>query len=375
MMDTNYKNDRRGSGLKMSGILIVSLLLAAACGSDDNAGGSRASQADVENAGGSISVAGWQFYQTDHQASGSVEADWSYLNTDPDILIQARGGTANILNSSSASMSALGTLDVLQPIDTTLLSNYQSIPESLRDDPTWQNANGDIVAVPFAVSVNVTAFDTSVVSEPTALDDLLTAEYAGGIGLFDTPDIIAQIAVAQGVEDTTKITQAEFDRAMQFLVELRPNVTAFFGFGEDVQLFNRGDIVLSLSSFGSILTEAIEQNPAIEWNLLAETTFIDAWSVLDLESDAEALNWIDRTISAEGQTAIVDESGAYPVAPDAIEALTAFGDPVSSKLGGLSLDEILEQAPIARGFAAEAEGDVVTIDEATRAWNDYKASF
>jgi len=272
-------------------------------------------------------------------------------------------------------MSALGTLDVLQPIDTTLLSNYQSIPESLRDDPTWQNANGDIVAVPFAVSVNVTAFDTSVVSEPTALDDLLTAEYAGGIGLFDTPDIIAQIAVAQGVEDTTKITQAEFDRAMQFLVELRPNVTAFFGFGEDVQLFNRGDIVLSLSSFGSILTEAIEQNPAIEWNLLAETTFIDAWSVLDLESDAEALNWIDRTISAEGQTAIVDESGAYPVAPDAIEALTAFGDPVSSKLGGLSLDEILEQAPIARGFAAEAEGDVVTIDEATRAWNDYKASF
>ena len=174
-----------------------------------------------------------------------------------------------MLSSSSSTMQPLEALGALRPIDTSALANYESIPSSLRDDPVWQNSDGETVGIPYAASVAVTAYDTSQVSEPETLDDLLDPEYENAMGVFDAPDVIAQIATAQGVEDTTKITQEEFDRAMDFLEQMRPNVKAFFQFGEDVQLFNRGDINLSISSFGSVLSRAVERNPAIEWNLVA----------------------------------------------------------------------------------------------------------
>jgi len=376
------KGTMRGFGpLRLLAAVIAAFGLAtvvAACGSDDSDGEQTTSgiaAADVESASGTIDVAGWQFYETKDQDAGSVEADWDYYSTDPDILIKAKAGDADVLSSSSSTMDALEALQALQPIDTSLLSNYESIPASLRDDETWKNADGQVVGVPYAASVAVTAYDTSQVPEPETLEDFLDPVYEDGIGLFDAPDTLAQIAVAQGVEDTTKITQEEFDEALAFLEEMRPNVKAFFGFGEDVQLFNRGDIVLSISSFGSVLSKAVEKNPAIEWNLLAEATYIDAWSILDGGDEAKALNWIDRTLTTKGQEAIVDASGSYPAVPDAIPALTAFGDPVSTQLGELSFDEILAEAPPARGFAPEGDGDVVTIDEATRAWNDYKSGF
>ena len=379
----SYSTDRSSARFKQVALALALAfglaLLVSACGSDDSSDGggstSEASKADVEAAAGTIEVAGWQFYETKDQNGGAVEAKWNYLNTDPDILTQAKAGEADVLGSSSASMSALNALEALRPINTSALQNYEAIPASLRDDPTWKNADGDVIAVPYAVSVNVTAYDTSQVPEPTALEDLLDPVYEDGIGVFDTPDIIAQVALAQGVEDTTKMTEEEFDTALAFLEEMKPNVKAFFGFGEDVQLFNRGEISLSISSFGSILSRAVANNPAIEWNLVAEATFIDSWSILGQGDEAKALNWIDRNLTVAGQEEIVEASGAYPVVPAAIPALEAAGDPVSTQLGELSLDEILEQAPVARGFAAEADGDVVTIDQATKAWNDYKGSF
>ncbi len=64
-----------------------------ACGSDGDSGSDSAvsvSEADIEAATGTIDVAGWQFYETNHQDAGSVESQWTYYNTDPDILIQGK---------------------------------------------------------------------------------------------------------------------------------------------------------------------------------------------------------------------------------------------------------------------------------------------
>jgi spermidine/putrescine-binding protein len=66
----------------------------------------------------------------------------------------------------------------------------------------------------------------------------------------------------QGVKDTSKMTQAELDRAMAFLDKLRPNVKTFFKVGEDAQLFNSGSVAVSMGSFGTIIGKAIENNPA-----------------------------------------------------------------------------------------------------------------
>ena len=91
----------------------------------------------------------WQFYENeDVQDAGSVDSKWSYIATDNDIITSARAGDADLLTSSGPQMATLLALDTLAPIDTDLLSNYESITPALRDDPIWKNSEGQVVAVP-----------------------------------------------------------------------------------------------------------------------------------------------------------------------------------------------------------------------------------
>lgn len=363
-------------------LAVVALSLgAAACGGDDDDSSSDSAStltaADVQNASGSIDVVGWQFYEDEAaQDAGAVKSEWSYIATDNDIITGARSADADVLNSSGPQMPPLNALGTLAPIDTGLLSNYEAITSKLRDDSLWQNDDGQVVAVPMGVAPIFLAYNSAEVPEPKTVEDLLDPAYKSSIALFDAPEIIGKIALSQGVEDTTKMTQDELDEAMSFLEQLKPNVKTFNQIGEDAQLFARGDIKVSFSSFGAGLGAIVEENPDIKFNFTGQTTFIDAWSILGDPNNAAALNWIDQTLSKEGQEAIVNVSGDYPVNSAALPALEAIGDPVSKTLSGMTLDEILDAAPPSQGFAAESgDDDVVTLDEATRAWNEYKASF
>lgn len=366
---------RLRSGLLVVGVLGLSLGVAACGGNGDETTDTASSVTakEVQNASGELTVLGWQFYEDEKAQDDAVTTDWTYVNTEAEFLNKLPSGSFDISTPASPQMSALEALGVLQPFDTSLLANYGKIDPILRDNPVFKNDGGEVVAVPFTVLASFLAFDSSQVAEPASLDDLLSDEFSCGIAMFDAPETIAQIAREQGVEDTTEMTQEQLDEAMAYLEELRPNVKAFFGFGEDTQLYNRGDICASYGSFGTTLSQAVENNPAIEWNFVGQNSFIDAWSYTNPDVAAEALHWIDRTLSTKGQEALVNAGGGYPVNPDALPALTAFGDPVSESLAGLSLEQLLEEAPPAQGFAIE--GDSVTLDEATRAWNDYKASF
>ncbi len=360
--------------------LVVIAIGIAACGSSDSSTSNAASTLtpeDVKSASGSIDVAGWQFYENeDVQDAGSVDSKWSYIATDNDIITSARAGDADLLTSSGPQMATLLALDTLAPIDTDLLSNYESITPALRDDPIWKNSEGQVVAVPFGVAPIFTAYDSADVPEPKTVDDLLDPVYEDSIAIFDAPETIAKIALSQGVEDTATMTQEEMDAALAFLDEMRPNIKTFFQFGEDAQLFNRGDIDVSFASFGASLGKIVEQNPEIKFNFTGQTTFVDSWSLLNDSNNAPAMNWIDQTLSPAGQEGIVAASGDYPVNPAALPALKKMGDPVSRTLAGMTLDEILEAAPLSQGFVAKSsDPDVVTFDEATRAWNDFKASF
>lgn len=367
--------------LSFSILLVVLAVLVAACGGGGGDGGDSTtsgslSAEEVESASGTIKVAGWQFYEIPKvQDSGSVKSDWAYLNTDNDILTKGRSGEFDVITSSAEAMPALKTLGAVVPIDTSLMPNYDKIDKVLREDDAWKDEDGQIVAVPFSIGPSLTVFDTSKVKEPTQLDDLLKPEFRDGIALYDAPATIAGVATAQGVTDTRKMTHEQLEEAMNFLDELRPNVKTFFQFGEEVPLFNRGDIIAAMGSYGTIVSPALEANPAIKFNFLAEVTLANAFSITNESNLPASLNWINNAISVPAEKALVSAAGDYPAEQAAVSAVGTGGDPVGEAFRGLSLDEIVEQAPIYRGFLPETEGDEVTIDEITRAWDEYKASF
>lgn len=371
----------RALGLALATALLLALCLSACGGSGSSSSSSSSAEAstltaaEVENASGGIKVSGWQYYQVPAvQDAAGVSSQWTYYSTGPDIITKAKSGEFDVVDSETSAQPALKALGILSPIDTSLLSNYDSIEANLRESETWKQ-DGEVVGVPFSVTPSMTSFDSSKVKEPTTLDDLLKPEFKDGIGVYDDPAVIGGIAMAQGVEDTTKMTHEQLEEAMSFLEEMAPNVKTFYQFGEEVPLYARGDILASIGSFGSVLAKEIEANPAVKFNFLAEITYVNGWVVPEGANMPAALKWINDTLTPAGQKAIVENAGDYPAVPAARKYLEALGDPVSVALSEFTLPEIVEQAPELNGYAAEAEGDVVTIDEVTRAWNEYKASF
>lgn len=371
--------------LRIAMVLATTALVAVsvgACGGGDSDGSSsETSQSsmtakDVEGASGGIKVVGWQFYESPKaQDEDGVESEWSYVSGPSDLYVAAREGDADVISAGTDSMPGLIALDALASIDTGLISSYESLTPELRDSPAWRNGDDQVVAIPFAAVPTLTVYDSGQVPEPKTLDALLDPAYEQSIGIYDDPITIAQIAAAQGVEDTSEMTQEDLDRAMEMLEQMKPNIKTFFDFGEDTQLFNRGDIKVSIGSFGTSIIPAFETNPDLEFNFVGEATFVDAWSIVGDPDNAPAIKWIDGTLDKDGQDAIVEASGSIPANPAAMPAFEAFDDPVTQELAKIGLDGVLREAPIMRGYATESDGDIVTIDEATAAWNDFRASF
>lgn len=359
------------------GVLAIGLATAAlGCGSDE--GGSSVpavsvSSEEVENATGEIGVLGWAYLETEEQSAGNVQAKWSYPSTGPSLITKARTGSFDVVVSESAALPALSALGTFTSIDTSLVEGYDEIIPELREEFT--TSEGDVIGVPFTLGPWVTAYDSSKVSEPKELEDLLDPAYRDSIALQDDALLVGQIAMEQGVEDTSEMTQEDLDRAMAFLEELRPNVRSFFQIGEDTQLFNSGSITVSMASIGSTLAGAIENNPAIKFNFVAAGTFVDAWSITQDADAAAAISYINQSLTVPGQTVIAESSLNYPAIPEALPALQKSDDPFAQVLSDMTLPELLEEAPILDGYSPEGEGDVVSIDEVIRAWDEYKASF
>jgi spermidine/putrescine-binding protein len=362
----------------LAAAMVAASLLLAACGGSSSSSSltsSALTKAEVEDASGNISVVGWQFLDEPKvQDAGNVKSTWTYLGTEKDIYTKARSGQYDVLNATAATIEGLKRLNVLHPINVSLLSDYDELTPVVRDDAAWTD-NGHVVAVPFAVSPSFTAWNSKQVPEPQTLEDLLKPVYKSSIGLVGDPSVIEQIATAQGVKNTAEMTEAQLNRVMAYLEKLKPNVKTFYQFGEEAQLFARGEVKVLLQGSGSYLSKVIETVPSVKFNFLAENSYVEAWTLNSGQQEAASLNWINRTLSQSGQEAIVKASEAYPVNTKALGALVKVGTPVAIATAKLSLPEILKNCPPARGFSPESHGNVVGIEKVTRAWDDYQSSF
>ncbi len=369
-------------GLKLGRIVIalvagLSVALIAGCGGgsgDDAANTPAVTASQVKESSGEINVSAYSFYEVPKtQNVDGVTAKWAYYNDNEDMLTKIRSGNFDVAQTDSSMVAAVEALNPL-PIQTDLIPNYENISPVFREDEAFKNGAGQVIAVPFASTPELLAWDGDRVSEPSTIDDLLGDEFSAGIGLWDSPDIIQTIAMQQGVKDTRKMTQADLDRVMDYLEKLRPNVKSFYAFGGDARLYMNGSIVASFGSYGTVLSKIIEQKPSVEFRPLAQ--WINAWVMPQGSDVAPALKWINNTLSDESQKALVEASGDFPSVPAGLDVMSKSKDPVMRHFAGLSYEDLQEAAPALRGNLPESDDpDVVTTEELIRAWNSYKGSF
>lgn len=347
--------------------------LLSACGGDSgtttSSGGSGLTVQDVEAAKGTITVYGWSSENAPLQNDGPVKAKWTDIAGDAaQIPIKIKPeGSFDVFTSNAGQMEQYFATGRLAPIDTALLSNYEGINATLRDDPVWKGPDGAVYAVPIILGPALIAWDSNKVGEPGQLEDLLKPEYTGGIGIYDDYQMINTVAQGLGLPQPPELTASDFDQVKEFLEKLRPQVKTFYTFGGEAQLFGRGDITVAYSTFASLIVGEQESNPAIKTNTVSSVSYADAFSVLKGSNEAASIAWINQAIAPAAMKNLAEVGKA----PTTLQSANA----VLPKQLQKPLSQLVEESPIVGPYPLEASGDKVTVEEATAYWTEYKASF
>lgn len=355
-------------GVLLGGGALGSLL--SACGDSGSSGGGAAISAEeVESARGTIKAYGWGSEHVPKQDAGPVKVRWTEIGGDAaQIPTRIRPeGSFDVFTSNAGQMNQYFATGRLVPIDVSLLENYESIDPGLRDDPSWKGEDGEIYAVPIVLGTALMGWNSRKVPEPKELRDLLRPEYEGMVGLYDDYQMINTVAQGLGLPQPPQLTRSDLEQVKGFLEELRPQVKTFYPFGGEAQLFGRGDIGVAYATFASLILGEQESDPAIKINYVSSVTYADALSVLGGEKEAESLAWIDQALALPA----MKELAEYGQAPTTVEAANVDLSPTIAP----PFSKLLEASPILGSYPLEASGEQVTIEEATSAWNEYKASF
>lgn len=358
-----------GGALVGSGALATFL---AGCSAKDSGSAktSKVTAADVRAAKGQVDVLTFAFYQPKELNAGAVKAHYSTVSSADEILakIRSRSTPLGVVNTGSNLMRQIYATDRFAPVSTEALSHFDDLEVTLRENPAFSH-NGEIYAIPFAVSPGLTAWDARKVPEPTSADGLLGVDYRNQISLFDDAEILQMMHYALGGNMAT-FSRDDLDAVLKYMDELRPNIKTFHTFGQEVDLLGRGDIGVALPTYGSLLTAAREANPAVKGNAFASVSFVDCWSVAADASQAKALSWIDQSLSAEGQRSLQAASGGYPSVGGDVDF-----SKLPTELDNVSLKDWLKQSAVAVGVPVEADGDLVNLQTLQQAWSQYKAKF
>lgn len=350
----------------------LSSLLAACGGSDSDASSSEpggVTASDVAAAEGTIDVMTFAIFEVPELSAGSVSSHFTTIESSADIVAKLRSADfkAGIVDTGQNTMPELFALNSLIPIQTDLVSSFAELDKDLVSNPAFSK-DGEIYAIPFSVATCMTEWDSDKVPEPTTAEQLLGSDYRNGIALTNTSDTILYVHHALG-GDLSQFTHADLDAAMDYLDELKPNVKTFNTW-QDVQLLGGGEVTVLFTGASSMIEPTRAANPAAKANWLGAMTYADCWAIADTADQPMAYAWLDNALGEKAQAAVMKKSGGFP-SLDAVADEKLF----PQELRGMSVTEVIENAPLIPGVAVEPEGDLVTRTELEDAWTTYKGSF
>ena len=150
-------------------------------------------------------------------------------------------------------------LDLIQPIDKSRVPNLEKVMPIFRNDPNI-NVDGKLYGVPFTWGGGPMVYDPAVITTPpTSWKDLLKPEYTGKVGMMDDPlgNMMIGALVATGTQTPTKLTAAQLEQTIDFLIEVKKQsrvVAASWGDLADCdRARRRGDHLQRLGNAGEVL--------------------------------------------------------------------------------------------------------------------------
>jgi spermidine/putrescine transport system substrate-binding protein len=219
-------------GVAIVALVSASLLLLAACGGSS----SKSDTSNLQNnsgAGKQLTVLTWagydkaQHYPAFTAAHPSVKLNWSFMTaTSEGYAKLASGYPADLVDLIWCGLPAQS--GVIQPIDTSKLTNFANVPDALKKIGQYQGKQYG-VPVDFGYS-SVLVRNDKVSQIPDSWNALWDQKYKGHVAMYDDAQgAFNCTALALGIDLSHRVpTAAETAQIKQKLIDLKKNVAYFW---------------------------------------------------------------------------------------------------------------------------------------------------
>ncbi len=176
-------------------------------------------------------------------------------------LAKLRGGfKADVINPCVDYIPTLVKLDLIEPIDTSLIPRWNDLFPFFREIPEIQAGEGKVWMVPQDAGLEGIMYRKDKIDPPpTSWNDLWNEKYAGRIAMQDyARNAIAVAALALGYEDPFRLNDDDLQKVKDYLIKQKPLLVNYFESDADIDnMFKSGEVWLSFgwTSDANLLTE------------------------------------------------------------------------------------------------------------------------
>ncbi len=360
------------TALTLACVMALGLFLSG-CAMEDpqSTGGSGAP--DSSNSSGTgekreLNVCSWGEYidpsleQKFEEATG-IEVNYTTVPSNEELYAQLELGGVDydVIVPSDYMIARLIEEDRLQPLDYSLIPNYEKIDDQYKNlsfDPNNE------YTVPYTWGTLGIIYNTTMVEEPiTSWEVMFSDQYAGNVMLIDNSRDAFGMALYCLGYDVNTTNEDEIRQAYELVADAKARgVYAGQGMDEVFQIMEQGNLAIATYYAGDFLTMH-EANPDLAFVIPEEGSnwFVDAMCILkDAENVEEAHEWINFIASTESNLANMDFIWYASPNAEALEQYPAwyeeqYGEPLDMELYEIMAapSEVLDRCTMYENLPAE----------------------
>ncbi|UCF97073.1 MAG: extracellular solute-binding protein [Spirochaetaceae bacterium] len=278
--------------------------------------------------------------------------------------VKATPGEYNIVSIDSGRVLLYKDAGLIQPIDTSKLSNYNKIGEYFREHPYGKMPDGSKLHVPLVWGTQTITVNTGKVPpdmlakfltktkdgkhETVSLDILTAPESKGYTAFFDeSTNVVSIAAIHLGIKTPFQFGSGDWDRVADRLYAWKQNARTFTtGLDSEFGVMTAEDAYVLLGGNDALLNLRLEEagvRDSFTQYAMTEGTicWIDGWVITKPTKGASldlALKYMDYMIGDQGQKelaelvgfGIVNPAGASGFNPVILDSTFWYGEDIGN---------------------------------------------
>jgi len=260
----------------------------------------------------------------------NVKVNVTYAGTVEEMFTKAKAGGAqyDIVSIDCGSVQRYYDNKMLQSIDINQISNYDKLSKFFKD-ADYKVIDGKTYQIPIVWAGNNIVYNKGKLGElPATWGVLWDPKYKGQVSVTDEANNnVITAAIYIGAKDPYNLTEEEFAKVKEKLIELKRNCRTFTnGFDAEKNALSTGETNASISGYDSGLVMYLRDEAKMDVGRVTPKegiyVWIDGWVMLKgAKNPNNAVKWMDMMLSDEVQAELAKAMSFGAVTPAAKDVL------------------------------------------------------